>query len=228
MKQGFFERLIGVLSRSLGETNLTYLDNLLSEYKHKRPDYEEFRIVILNTLESLLQENGYKYQISSRTKNIERLKEKIIRKDKNGKKYNSLEDIEDLVGVRVIFYTEKDKERFVNKIKEELTGYTKTETREKEDGYNAIHIIASFGHKRLKLSEYKRYRDLKCEIQITSIFHHAWAEIEHDLIYKDIHDLKERDPEKFILIKQKMNHLLEDNVKKITKELEDIIDIITE
>lgn len=227
MKQSFFERLTGIFSRKLGETDQTYLDNILNEYKRKRPDYEEFRIVVLNTLESLLNEGNYKYQISSRTKTLERLREKIIRKKQDEKYYYSLGEVEDLVGIRVIFYTERDKEKFVEEIKEEITGYIKTETREKENGYNAIHMIASFGHERLKLSEYKRYRGLKCEIQITSIFHHAWAEIEHDLIYKDIHGLKERDPEKFILIKQKMNHLLENNIKKATKELEEIIDIIT-
>jgi len=34
------------------------------------------------------------------------------------------------------------------------------------------------------LKEYKRYKDLKVEIQIRSILQHAWAEIEHDLGYK--------------------------------------------
>jgi putative GTP pyrophosphokinase len=36
----------------------------------------------------------------------------------------------------------------------------------------------------LLLSEYRRFKDLKVEIQIRSILQHAWAEIEHDLGYK--------------------------------------------
>ncbi len=200
-----------------------YLDNILSEYKRKHPTYEEFRVAFHKVIEAFLRESQYKYQISSRTKSLERLEEKLIRKKEADKYYDSIGDIEDLVGIRVIFYTEREKENFLNDFKNEISGLVKVENREKDNGYKATHIIMSFGPKRLKLSEYKHFRNLKCELQVTSIFHHAWAEIEHDLIYKDINKLKNRSPEKFELIKEKINQLLEKYIKKAAKELEEII-----
>ncbi|HAE36592.1 MAG: RelA/SpoT domain-containing protein [Candidatus Nomurabacteria bacterium GW2011_GWF2_35_66] len=201
----------------------SYIDNILIEYKNKRPNYEEFRSASHKAIEALLKEQGYKYQILSRTKTPERLKEKLIRKKEAGIQYNSLDDIEDLVGLRIIFYTEHDKEKFIKKIKSEMSGLLKVEEIEKDNGYQATHIIMSFGPKRIKLSEYKHFNNLKSEIQITSILHHAWAEIEHDLIYKDINGLKNRDPEKFEIMKHRMTQLMERYIKKAALELEDII-----
>ncbi|MBI5139096.1 hypothetical protein HZA26_00580 [Candidatus Nomurabacteria bacterium] len=201
-----------------------YLSDILAEYKSKHPIYEEFRLVSHKALEALLKEGKYKYQISSRTKTIDRLKEKLIRKKEKGIYYKDIKDIEDLVGLRVIFYTERDREKFIKKIISEIDGFLKIEEREKDNGYKATHIIMSFGPKRLKLSEYKHFRDLKSELQITSILHHAWAEIEHDLIYKDINNLKTRNPERFENIKEKMNQLLEKYIKKAAKELEEVIE----
>lgn len=226
MNKGFFTRFINIFKSRGGEDDQSYLDNILNEYKQKRSSYEEFRNVMHNTIESLLQEGEYKYQISSRTKTLERLKGKVIRKKMDGRYYNNLNEIEDLVGVRVIFYAEREKASFINKIKKELSGVVKTEGKKKQNGYNATHMIVSFGQKRLDLSEYRKFKNLKSEIQVTSIFHHAWAEIEHDLIYKDVYKIKEANPEKYILVRDKMNQLSERYISKATEELEKIMYII--
>ena len=220
------EKLTSYFQKKRNEDNSEYLSKIVNDYKQKRPIYEEFRIVVHNAIESILKNSGYKYQISSRTKTIERLEGKVIRKKNEDKYYNSINDIEDLVGLRVIFYTERDKNEFIDEIKRELSGSIKIEDKNKSNGYNAVHLIICFGDKRLQLSEYKHFKGLKSEIQLTSIFHHAWAEIEHDLVYKDVYELKQNDPEKYILIKDKMNHLSEKYIKAAAHEMEDIMDII--
>lgn len=48
-----------------------------------------------------------------------------------------------------------------------------------------MHYVVGMSLQRLSLCEYKMFRDLKCEIQIRSILQHAWAEIEHDIGYKN-------------------------------------------
>lgn len=200
-----------------------FINKILTEYKSKKHNYEEFRQAAHNTLNSLLKESNLKYQLTSRTKSFERLKEKLIRKKREDVQYRILDDIEDLVGLRVIFYTEKDKDRFVKIMTKEIDGSLKIEEREKDGGYTATHIIMSFGPKRLQLSEYKRFKGLKSEIQVTSLLHHTWAEIEHDLIYKDLIGLKDKDPKKFETMKERMKEILEKYIKKASAELEDLI-----
>lgn len=220
----FADKIINFFNPQTRKTEKGYLDSILTEYKSKFSLYEEFRIAAHRTLEALLKEGEYKYQIMSRTKLHDRLREKLLRKKEEGIFYHSVEDVEDLVGFRVIFYTERDKEKFINKIKSEIEGAMRIEERKKENGYKSTHIIMSFGPKRLQLSEYKHFRGLKSEIQITSILHHAWAEIEHDIIYKDINDVKHSNPKKFESMKRKMKELLEKYIKTATKELEEIVD----
>jgi putative GTP pyrophosphokinase len=53
-----------------------------------------------------------------------------------------------------------------------------------EFGYRSLHLVSQIDESRLKLTEYKKYSEIKFEIQIRSILQHAWAEIEHDLGYK--------------------------------------------
>jgi len=51
-------------------------------------------------------------------------------------------------------------------------------------GYLSLHYVVSLNEERANLTEYKKYKECKCEIQIHTILQHAWAEIEHDLGYK--------------------------------------------
>jgi hypothetical protein len=48
----------------------------------------------------------------------------------------------------------------------------------------SLHYVVSLLPARSVLAEYRRYADLKAEIQVRSVLQHAWAEIEHDLGYK--------------------------------------------
>lgn len=224
MNSKFIDKIIDLLNPERFSGEKDYLNKILDEYKRKSPNYEEFRIASHKALEALLRDGGYKYQILSRTKTPERLEGKLLRKKSQGKYYFSVEDVEDLVGIRIIFYTESDKDKFLKKIKTEIDGEMRVEELEKDNGYKATHIVMSFGPKRTSLSEYKHFTGLKSEIQLTSILHHAWAEIEHDLIYKDITKLNERDPQKFQLMKAKMTKLVEKYIKKAASELEEIIE----
>ncbi len=199
---------------------------ILQEYKNTRHKYEEFCYIVHKIIESFLDEGGYKYHIVSRTKTFESLQEKIIRKKTQGKIYNYLDEIEDLAGNRIIFYSEGDKEKFLREINGELSGIINIENRKKHSGYEAVHLIMTFGSKRLKLSEYKKFKGLKSELQVTSIFYHAWSEIEHDFIYKDIYDLKKNNPEKFEKIKEKLAEILEKYIKKASIDFEKIMNDI--
>lgn len=86
---------------------------IIEEYRAKLSLYESFCVEVCNLLESLLKKDDYKYQLSYRIKNIDSLREKIQRKKEKSKIYKRLGDIEDVLGVRIVFYTESDRKKFI-------------------------------------------------------------------------------------------------------------------
>jgi ppGpp synthetase/RelA/SpoT-type nucleotidyltranferase len=173
-------------------------------------------------LRNLLEQKKYKYQLFYRVKSIPRLKEKIIRKKKLKKVYKNLSNIEDLAGIRIVFYLESEKEKFLNDLMKEMPNIISTEEFEKENGYRAKHIVIKLDNERSKLSEYKRFKNLKCEIQLLSIFNHVWAELEHDWLYKNIHGLKIKNPGRYEILKNQMESIFKNYVKKLTSRFESI------
>ncbi|NTV40783.1 MAG: RelA/SpoT domain-containing protein [Candidatus Moranbacteria bacterium] len=166
-------------------------DKLLKEYISKRELYRDFSQTVKSILEELLAD--FKFQvITAREKVPAKLHEKILRKAKEkGVAYKSLDEIEDLAGVRVVFYLESQKRLFLELLRKEINENNLFfEERYKAGGYRATHCIFSLDASRSILPEYRKYKDLKCEIQITSALYHAWSEIEHDIIYKPGEDKK--------------------------------------
>jgi ppGpp synthetase/RelA/SpoT-type nucleotidyltranferase len=101
-------------------------------------------------------------------------------------------NIKDLAGVRIIFYTNTDVDRFVNSglIRQEFAidwreGRIHHPTTENAgQRYQAIHFIVSLDTPRIALAEYAKFQGLRCEIQVQTILNHAWAETSHDILYK--------------------------------------------
>jgi ppGpp synthetase/RelA/SpoT-type nucleotidyltranferase len=165
---------------------MDYKTKIIQEYKEKLNLYQEFSFVVRNILEQFLNNQGLRFQlISNRAKGLEKLSEKIDRKQSEGKQYKKLNDIEDLAGIRIVFYLESDKGRFLQRFLQRFDhSIISTEVKYDPKGYRGEHIVFKLNPTRIHLPEYEKYRELKCEIQATSIFYHAWSEVEHDIIYK--------------------------------------------
>jgi len=200
-----------------------YVRKLVDEFRDERSLYGDFCLAIFQLLNGLLQDGGYKYQIFYRVKDIEKLEEKLIRKKNEGKVYDGLKEIEDLAGIRIIFYLESDKDQFIRDIFDEISGDLKLEENKKETGYEATHIVAGLGPKRLHLSEYRKFDGLKYEIQLTSILHHAWAEIEHDIFYKEGAEIKKLHPKKLKHLRKRMARLMKKHINKASSQFEEIM-----
>ena len=100
--------------------------------------------------------------------------------------------------------------------------HTTIEEFKKTNGYRAKHIVVRLGAKRLELSEYKKFRGLRCEIQLLSIFNHVWAELEHDWLYKNIHGLKIKNPGRYEILRTQMEDVFKNYVKKLSSKFESI------
>lgn len=185
------------------------MEEIYDEYLLKQGLYRDFSKLINNIISQIICNGEIKiYTISHREKNPEKLKEKIIRKASEGKKYNFLEEIEDLAGVRVVTYLESHRNLAESLIFQAFEdSQPDIVYKDKPDGYKGTHFILPLGKIREKLPEYSRYVGLKCEVQVKSILFHAWSEIEHDVIYKPGDDRK------------KLESLGLDDIKKSFQEI---------
>jgi putative GTP pyrophosphokinase len=181
--------------------------DLLSEFKENKELFDSFRERIVNLLKDLLSNSKIvTHQINSRTKTFDSLSNKIINKGK----YTDLNDITDIVGIRIITYLDSDVDQVEQLVRKEFeidnhNSIDKRLLQTNEFGYRSLHLVGLLETSRLKLTEYERYKGLKFEIQIRSILQHAWAEIEHDLGYKG----KSSIPDSYIRSFNRLSALLE-------------------
>ncbi len=196
---------------------------ILNEYRTKLSLYDEYRIAVCNLLESLLKKGKYKYQLSCRIKNVDSLREKMQRKELKSKIYRRLSDIEDILGIRIVFYTEAERKKFIIKLTRELKKQVQFKEMFKVSGYRSTHAIIAFGDERTHLSEYLKFRGLRCEVQLTLILNHAWAEVEHDILYKEATRIHQLDKKRYGILKGRMEKVMVDYIKKASGELESIV-----
>lgn len=160
---------------------------ILESFDLQKKDYNDFRLKLEKLVTELLSLNGINpHMITSRLKTKDSLSEKI---DLKFDKYSKLEEITDIVGLRIITYLESEISLVSKIIENEFlldinNSVDKRKLKADQFGYKSLHYVVSIKNPRCLLPEYKRYENFKAEIQIRSILQHGWAEIEHDLGYK--------------------------------------------
>ncbi len=157
--------------------------------------YESFAETVQFVLKkALLSAEGVPppQSIQYRAKAAESLRNRLVEEGKL-ESQTLEEDRRDLAGVRVIFYTNNDVEKFLSSplIRENFDideGSTKIHHPIPEnDGarYRGIHYTVRLREDRIRLPEYARFASLRCEIQVQTILNHAWSETSHDIVYKN-------------------------------------------
>lgn len=157
---------------------------ILKEYTEKKELCEKFKTAIITLLEGILSDISIQ-NISGRIKDYDSLSKKIELK----KKYTELNDITDIIGIRVITYLPNDVDLIADKIRKEFNidednSIDKRIHEYDKFGYMSLHLVCELNDERIKLTEYKKFKDMKFELQVRSILQHSWAEIEHDIGYK--------------------------------------------
>ena len=173
--------------------NEQYVEERIRRYSGMRMLYEEFAEQVLHILKAIITQEHPDIKIASysrRAKEIESLRKKL-RKDK----YTENSEITDLAGVRIITYSKKDIPVISQMIEENFdidtaNSVNKTLTLGNDKmGYRANHYVVSFEQDRLRMPENRKFNNLKCEIQVTSLIAHTWSEITHEKGYKFEGDL---------------------------------------
>jgi putative GTP pyrophosphokinase len=162
------------------------METILNKYDDTVKILRELKDRVELLLIDLMKVNSVNiHQITSRLKTRDSLTKKISRKQG----YTCLEDITDIVGCRIITYFEDEVDKIASIIEEEFekdidNSVDKRKIEFDRFGYLSLHYVVKLNSKRLRLSEFKRFKEIKFEIQIRSILQHGWAEIEHDIGYK--------------------------------------------
>ena len=165
-----------------------FVSSILADYDSRMGLFKDFASSTESLVKTLLETETHPFHsVASRVKDRDHLEEKCKRPGKN---YTSISEVTDVIGVRVIAYFEDEVDRIGALIEREfeVDRENSIDKRKVLDpdrfGYLSLHYVCALSTVRGQLPENKRFKDLKCEIQIRSVLQHAWAEIEHDLGYK--------------------------------------------
>ena len=171
--------------------SLNVIDQFLTQYKQMSEEYSNIKEQAHTIVETALKDAGIMAITTSRIKDADRLREKLIIRNEE-KKYRTTDDISadisDLIGMRIALYFPNDREKVrtlvyqlfdIEKEKEfpEEQRQSEIYTR-KFPGYCATHYRVY-----LKNSLNTKLGRQRIEIQVASLLMHAWAEVEHDLTY---------------------------------------------
>ncbi|MGN0730046.1 (p)ppGpp synthetase [Treponema sp.] len=159
-------------------------------YESYRPIFNE----ILGKIENLLKQNIHlpsNPTYKSRIKSFSSYYKKILRqKAEESSSGKGLVVLTDMIGIRVICAFVEDlalvEKQIVDLFSVKEIERKGAEQSFKEFGYESVHILVSIPEN--CLPETGLSDDLKdklvCEIQIRTILQDAWAEVEHELVYK--------------------------------------------
>ena len=150
---------------------------LMEQYRKLLPTLEKLSTDVYEMLTRALSEQGiYVTAIERRVKSEKSLAGKLELK---GAKYKTVDDITDLVGLRVItFYTDE-----VDKVAAIVKRLFDVDWQESVDK-RKLHQLDAFGYNSLHYICRLKEGGPRFEIQMRTALQHAWSTIEHDIGYK--------------------------------------------
>ncbi|MBD5471067.1 MAG: hypothetical protein HDR19_08140 [Lachnospiraceae bacterium] len=172
--------------------------NFLEWYKENQARYSEFAQFVLDKMLNALKERAMLHAYhSSRAKTLASLTDKCGKRiyDDGTKnyilKYNDPRNqITDLAGVRIVCYLPQDivpVQHIVENmfIIDKKNSNNKIELLESDKvGYLSVHYVVSLKEDQLS-TEQRRYKEMKCEIQLRTVLQDAWSQVFHDRQYKN-------------------------------------------
>lgn len=188
------------------------IDEFMEKFIKDRPAYEDHCHRAAQMVDGLIKQKGIMGIVTSRVKDPERLREKLHKRQREGRDYQSVADIErditDLMGIRVALYFPGDAQKIAGILTPQFEIVKSKEFPARVDEYESYRDQGFTAYKRRVYPGYDERRfDGYCaihhhirfaceegkdpefnpviEIQVASLLMHAWSEVEHDLAYKN-------------------------------------------
>lgn len=189
------------------------------EYKEMMLKYEFAKKKLETDLEILLQEYAFKVgynpveHIKSRIKSLDRVIEKLNRKEKELTVDNITRYVSDVVGMRIVCSFIKDVYTIVDIIRSTGEFIVKSEKdyieEPKSSGYRSYHMILLVPIHLENRTEY-----IQVEIQIRTVAMDCWASLDHKLRYRYPGNLPQSSEDEIVdiandmlMIDKKMQHI---------------------
>lgn len=165
-----------------------HCEMILDEYRKRMPLYERLNVFVINKLRTCLDENHILVAgLESRIKTENSLVGKLELK---GYKYNSIDDITDIVGFRIITFYSNEVD-IISALVEQMFDIDWENSVDKRKmleidrfGYMSLHYICRIPETMYKDPTMPELNQMRFELQMRSSLQHVWANMYHDMGYK--------------------------------------------
>ncbi|MCY3727373.1 MAG: hypothetical protein OXF97_00045 [Nitrospira sp.] len=159
-------------------------EELRLEYDQRLPDFEIMKDEIAKSIQNRISQKKIPFDtVYGRVKEFY----SFVGKSRKKSLQNPFQDMNDIVGIRIVCLFRDDIENIKNVVHETfevISDDDKIDSKESDRfGYSGSHVIARLRNEldsSLPQSLYK----LRFEVQISTVAHHAWAAVSHHLFYK--------------------------------------------
>jgi len=159
---------------------------LLTMYQKLGKKHEKILYVLTKKLELILANSGCNAQIKGRIKSFDAFYRKLLSRCQNQIIEKPLDAITDIIGIRLVVPFLDDLDRLEKLVMDNFeiveTEHKKRELNIREFGYDSIHIQVLLPDD--VIAKAKAHDKMQVEVQLRTILQDAWAEVEHELIYK--------------------------------------------
>jgi len=165
-------------------------EELMTQYRDRLPVFRRMEEIACGQLTTVLHQQGISLNaFEHRIKEEKSLAGKLELK---GGKYASLDDVTDILGLRIItFYTDDvDKVAAIVKGTFDVDWHNSIDKRKMHElnsfGYNSLHYICRIPQRLFNDPAMPEINTYRFEIQMRTALQHVWSTIEHDIGYKGI------------------------------------------
>lgn len=165
-----------------------HCEMILDDYREKIPVFQKLQTVVMDLVQNCLSENNI--LVAGMDSRIKSEKSLIGKLELKGYKYRTLDDITDILGIRIItFYS--DEVDIISALAEQLFSIDWDNSVDKRKmleidrfGYMSLHYICRLPETLYHDPDLPELNQIRFELQMRSTLQHVWANMYHDMGYK--------------------------------------------